>query len=1035
MRRTSRTVTPIVEGNEESFEEEFEAHGEQGGNRSSVDGREQPGDWQASSVSSSGFVPPTHMSGPPSDKGLSLAEATDGSSGYVPPTHVSGPRSVRKGKGKRGDRLRPSAAEKQGDGSPTSSSGYIPPTHMSGPRSVRKGSKITRTEGKGPPSPDTGLSLTDEDASTCSSGYIPPTRVSGPRSVRKGKGKRTEGPPSPDTGLSLTDEDASTCSSGYIPPTRVSGPRSVRKGRGKRAEPDTGLSLTDEDASTCSSVYVPPTRVSGPPSVRKGKGRRTEENGDAASSSVGATHVTGPGAVDKAIDGKSKTSRKHVRRSIRSSTDAPDQDLNRSLRNLKAGADESAPASTSAPPVAQSVEFLPGVFSSEASNVEMDDMVSTYTGVTAHSQTTSRVRNSSARDDQTIRTTSTTATAPVRNRATNRRASAESLELDARCTAVSSEMNDSNALLHASSGRGLRGQPRCMVINEQGHTMTEEELRVVWERSGKCTDCGLVQTHKKEKYGPFGTLRRMKPLTVEGQCYEGYCLRCCDVHDLRRLLNDHTIPVDLTRHDLADHSMRSLQDHREDGVFEISDKSPIVKLCSSIKFQICMGITLLGIVGALVGLGIIMAKGPDALVSLPPTSTPPPTSATPTSSPTPYEWAVVSELRKDHVDSFGYHVDLSADGLTLAVASPNHDGSRGRLDVYRVVGSNNEWAEVGDAIVGDDPGDDLGFSMSLSGDGSSVAVGSPGHDRGMVKVFYVDPELGLVQKGQEISGPTPMSQFGYAIALSEEGNRLFVSAPQFAVSVNEMYGMIQVFEFDGQEWVPVGSDIVGPSHGSRFGSSISVNDSGTRVAIGAPLDDEKWEDAGQIHLYQLEDGEWVDFLNNKLQGSEETSLFGSAIALTSDGDAVFTGTHDRHSEAFPNAGVVSIYHIDDTFNDANLVGFPLSGTYENAGFGYDVAVADGGEVLIVSGQNGLEAMGTVRIFVRKNGQYMPYGEELFGPDMGTGWYGKGPSVGAAARSPRMAVGYEKVVDDDGVARGVVRIIDYFPVDHSSGYFN
>ena len=37
----------------------------------------------------------------------------------------------------------------------------------------------------------------------------------------------------------------------------------------------------------------------------------------------------------------------------------------------------------------------------------------------------------------------------------------------------------------------------------------------------------------------------MEPLTKEGDVYQGYCLRCHDVHGLRQLLHDNDIPLDL----------------------------------------------------------------------------------------------------------------------------------------------------------------------------------------------------------------------------------------------------------------------------------------------------------------------------------------------------------------------------------------------------------------------------------------------------------------------------------------------------------
>ena len=75
-------------------------------------------------------------------------------------------------------------------------------------------------------------------------------------------------------------------------------------------------------------------------------------------------------------------------------------------------------------------------------------------------------------------------------------------------------------------------------------------------------------------------------------------------------------------------------------------------------------------------------------------------------------------------DQSGYSMSLSSDGTVLAVGAPNNDGNgslSGHVQVYKWL--TNTWTKLGDDIIGEAAGDASGQSVSLSSDGT-VSCGS-----------------------------------------------------------------------------------------------------------------------------------------------------------------------------------------------------------------------------------------------------------------------------------------------------------------------
>ena len=88
-------------------------------------------------------------------------------------------------------------------------------------------------------------------------------------------------------------------------------------------------------------------------------------------------------------------------------------------------------------------------------------------------------------------------------------------------------------------------------------------------------------------------------------------------------------------------------------------------------------------------------------------------------------------------DYFGYSVSLSADGQTMAVGIPGANGEEvGRVEIYIADNSAVSGWSLQQTILADKPEgkDQFGFSVSLSADGKTLAVGAVGENRQMKAV-------------------------------------------------------------------------------------------------------------------------------------------------------------------------------------------------------------------------------------------------------------------------------------------------------------
>jgi hypothetical protein len=323
-------------------------------------------------------------------------------------------------------------------------------------------------------------------------------------------------------------------------------------------------------------------------------------------------------------------------------------------------------------------------------------------------------------------------------------------------------------------------------------------------------------------------------------------------------------------------------------------------------------------------------------------------------------------------DQFGYAVAVSGDGLTMAIGAPYEDSatqlsqsnntatSSGAVYLFRKNGSGN-WSQeayLKASLPG--AGDLFGFSVSLSDDGNTLAVGAPYEASSATSTIIASPNgtsaaeqnntapaagaIYLFTRSEttwstaaymKASNAQSNDLFGTAVALSGDRLYLAVSAPGEASSaVNTIIvnpnnsspeennnaslgsGAVYIFAFDSTSnlWnrnAYVKMIVIGAGNTSTdddFGAALFLDQTGSMLAVGAPYEDgsatgvnaptnEGASDAGAVHTYTRSSSTWTIDDYIKASNTGSGDFFGSSVALSNDGLTLAVGAPYEKSNA------------------------------------------------------------------------------------------------------------------------------------------
>jgi hypothetical protein len=361
---------------------------------------------------------------------------------------------------------------------------------------------------------------------------------------------------------------------------------------------------------------------------------------------------------------------------------------------------------------------------------------------------------------------------------------------------------------------------------------------------------------------------------------------------------------------------------------------------------------------------------------------------------------------------FATMVTLSADGDTALIGGPADSGGVGAAWVFTRSGST--WTQQGGKLVGDCTGSctnegtgetgagKFATSVALSEDGDTALIGGPGDDSGAGAAWVFTRSGGTwSQQGQKLTGggESGESEFGYSVALSEDGNIAVIGGPEDDTAT----GAVWAFTRSGGAWSQQGQKLTGGEEGnSQFGVYVAVSADGNTALIGGPGDN---DDAGAAWVFTRSGGVWSQ-QGQKLTGTGETAEdgFGVSVALSADGNTALIGAPGDSGGLF-GKGAAWVFTRSDgiwTQQGEKLVGDCTgscanegTGETENAWFGYNVALSADGDTALIGGFRDNDWRGAAWVFTRSDGIWTQQGEKLVGDctdscaNEGTGETGEG----------------------------------------------
>jgi hypothetical protein len=184
----------------------------------------------------------------------------------------------------------------------------------------------------------------------------------------------------------------------------------------------------------------------------------------------------------------------------------------------------------------------------------------------------------------------------------------------------------------------------------------------------------------------------------------------------------------------------------------------------------------------------------------------------------------------------GRAVTISNDGNTVAVGGINDNSNIGATWVF--TRSGGVWTLFGSKLVGtgSSGSPQQGSSVSLSGDGNTLAVGGPG-DNGALGAVWMFTRGGssFTQVTKLIpTDPSSPSLFGCGVSMDYDGKGLVVGGSLDASST----GAIWMFNNGVATWVQQGSKVVGTGNtgAATQGSTVCISSIGAYVISGGPGD-------------------------------------------------------------------------------------------------------------------------------------------------------------------------------------------------------
>lgn len=353
---------------------------------------------------------------------------------------------------------------------------------------------------------------------------------------------------------------------------------------------------------------------------------------------------------------------------------------------------------------------------------------------------------------------------------------------------------------------------------------------------------------------------------------------------------------------------------------------------------------------------------------------------------------------------FGTDVKLSADGSVVVVGAPDSDSNPnnggnldGQVRVFENI--NNSWVQVGQSINGEFPSGKIGSNLSISSDGSIIAIGNgQTNATGYIRV-YRNVNNSWTQIGEDLVGVGSIDHFGVSVDLSSDGSIVAVGAN------GTSKGYVGIYENISDTWVQIGQNIEGESLGDFSGETISLSSDGSIIAIGARQNSGDGLSRGHVRIFQNINNTWTQ-IGQDINGINDFEQFGGRVVLSSDGLSVAISAISKYVRVFN--------YISGTWIQKGQE-FISPGLFNDYGIGLDISID--GSLLVIGEPNFDSFNGKATIYKMINNYWVELGN-IIGDNNGQQ---HGYSVNLSSDDLILSIGTPRDIDNNSETTGSCRI--------------
>ena len=368
----------------------------------------------------------------------------------------------------------------------------------------------------------------------------------------------------------------------------------------------------------------------------------------------------------------------------------------------------------------------------------------------------------------------------------------------------------------------------------------------------------------------------------------------------------------------------------------------------------------------------------------------------------------------------GQKAVISDDGTTVALSSTTMNNSTGFVRVYSW--DSSSWVQKGETLYGEAEGDEFGYSIALSQDGNTLVVGAPFNNPdsvpnvGKVKV-YSWTGASWEQIGEDITGDFNSDWCGYSVAMASTNFIIAVGDRNYNGIAGPNTGRVRVFSWEGDEygWIQLGDDIEGANENDRLGTSVALSRDGYTLVSGAFLaDSPNGNSTGHVRAFHYTSGSWTQ-LGNTIHGDTEGGSLGTRLALSGDGLTLIMGSPWYDDNNVVNTGLAEVHSFNGT--DWVQVGERFVGDVGTR-VGSSVSISFDGRIIAI-GAPTAGSSGSASVYKREGNSWIPFGATISGEESGDQ---SGAAMCLSADGTKLVVGaYGN--DGGGLDSGHARVYD------------